>query len=105
MTALALASAWLAGILFSNGTFAATRHAITIEGMRYIPESVEVRPGDVISWTNQDPFPHTVTFESPGSDSKEIPAAGQWTMTAPANGRYTYRCSLHPTMHGTLVVK
>jgi len=73
--------------------------------MRYIPESVEVRRGDVISWTNQDPFPHTVTFESFESDSKEIPAMGQWTMTAPANGQYSYRCRLHPTMHGTLVVK
>jgi plastocyanin len=105
MTALLLASAGLAAVFFPNAAFAGTRHAVTIEGMRYSPESVEVRPGDVISWTNQDPFPHTVTFEGPGSDSKEIPAAGKWMMTAPAKGRYAYRCALHPTMHGVLVVK
>ena len=45
MTALSLASACLAGILVPNGTFAGTRHAVTIDGMRYIPESIEVRPG------------------------------------------------------------
>ena len=105
MTGLLLACACLTGALFSNGAFAGTEHAVKIIGMRYVPETVEVRPGDVVVWTNQDPFPHTVTFDSPGSDSKEIPAAGRWTMKAGTQGSHAYRCTLHPTMHGTLVVK
>ena len=74
-------------------------------GMRYLPETVEVQPGDVVVWTNQDPFPHTVTFDGPGPDSKEIPAMGRWTMKARGQGRHAYRCTLHPTMRGMLVVK
>ena len=105
MTGLLLACACLTGALFFNEAFAGTEHAVKIIGMRYVPETVEVRPGDVVVWTNRDPFPHTVTFDSAGSDSKEIPAAGRWTMKAGTQGSHAYRCTLHPTMHGTLVVK
>lgn len=97
--------AWLAGALLAAGAQAGTRHAVTIEGMRYNPETVEVQPGDVIAWTNLDPFPHTVTFNAPLPDSREIPANGTWSMPAPVKGSYSYRCALHPVMHGALIAK
>ena len=105
MRALLLAAACSTGALLSDGASAGTEHAVRIIGMRYVPERVEVRAGDVVVWTNQDPFPHTVTFDGAGPDSKEIPAMGRWKLKVGAQGSHAYRCALHPGMHGTLVVK
>jgi Plastocyanin len=46
-------------------------HEVVIQGLQYVPETITVRRGDVVVWTNKDPFPHTVT--APGAfDSKSI---------------------------------
>ena len=100
-----LAAAWLAGGLFSGAAFAGTRHEIAIDAMQYSPQTLEVRQGDVIVWANKDPFPHTASADRQEFDSNDIPAAGTWAMEAPGKGTYSYRCKLHPTMHGVLVVK
>ena len=36
-------------------------HEVVIQGLLYVPETLTVRPGDVVVWINKDPFPHTAT--------------------------------------------
>ena len=100
-----LAIAWFAGSLFPGAASAGTQHQVVIDAMQYSPQTLEVRRGDVVVWTNKDPFPHTASSDGQGFDSKEIPADGTWTMEATREGTYPYHCTLHPTMHGVLVVK
>jgi plastocyanin len=73
--------------------------------MRFLPQILEVRAGEVIVWNNKDLFPHTATSDGSGFDSGAIPDDGSWKMTASAKGRFPYKCALHPSMQGTLVVK
>ncbi|SFI40154.1 Plastocyanin [Collimonas sp. OK307] len=80
-------------------------HVITIEGMKYSPEVIEVNAGDTIVWTNKDAFPHTVTAENHRFDSKEIGSGRSWKFKASVRGVFPYICSFHPTMRGKLVVK
>ena len=80
-------------------------HTVVIDGMQFIPQTIEVKPGDTVVWRNRDPFPHTATAAKGGPDSPSIAAGGSWKFTAKKRGSYPYLCTLHRTMTGTLVVK
>ena len=82
----------------------ARTHQVAIQGLLYVPETLTVRPGDVVVWTNKDPFPHTVTAAG-AFDSGPIPAGKSWRHTAAKAGTYPYLCTLHTTMKGTLRVE
>jgi plastocyanin len=71
--------------------------------------SVTVHPGDSVQWRNEDSFAHTVTSDpgtTPPFDTGDIPGG---TTSAPvvfaAVGTYSYHCSIHSTMHGSVVVQ
>ena len=96
----------LAALLLLPATIAIAapaKHTVVIEGVKYDPPTLTVKQGDVVTWVNRDPFPHTVTA-SGAFDSKDIAADGKWTYVARKPGRYDYICTLHPNMKGTLVV-
>jgi plastocyanin len=100
---LAARAAWLAALALP-GLAAAATHAVTIEGMRFQPESVTVKPGDTVTWNNKDLVPHTVT--APGHfDSKAIDAGKSWSWTAKGKGRQDYVCTFHLGMKGSVVVE
>ena len=54
---------------------------------------------------NKDLVAHTVTAKNGTFDSKEIAPGKSWTFTPKDRGQFDYKCTLHPTMKGTLVVK
>ena len=54
---------------------------------------------------NEDNTAHTVTADSGNAFDSPAPT-GNSTFTAPTKpGSYPFHCSIHPEMHGTLVVK
>ncbi|MCV7204143.1 hypothetical protein B7435_11755 [Mycolicibacterium peregrinum] len=78
--------------------------AVSIDNFAFTPATLTVHRGDTVTWTNHDEEPHTVaagdgSFRSPGMDSN---ATFSFTFTNP--GSYDYICSIHPSMHGTVVV-
>ncbi|RKP44195.1 cupredoxin domain-containing protein [Trinickia fusca] len=77
---------------------------VTIEGLQFSPATVTVKRGDTVVWTNKDLVTHTVTADGV-FDSHDIEPNHAWTYVAKQPGRYAYRCTLHPTMNGTLVVE
>ena len=104
--AVALVCAW--GLLHSGvGAIAAEKpatHTVVIEGVKYEPETLTVKRGDMIVWINKDPFPHTVTAKG-SFDSHDIGAGRSWKYTARRAGEFAYICTLHPNMKGTLKVE
>jgi plastocyanin len=82
----------------------ARTHQVEIQGLLNVPETLTVRPGDVVVWTNKDPFPHTVTAAG-AFDSGPIGPGKSWRYTAKKAGTYPYLCTLHTTMKGTLRVE
>ena len=83
----------------------AESQTVAIDGIRYQPESLTVKVGDSVVWTNQDPFPHTVTSPSGGFDSHTIEPGRSWTYTATKVGEFPYTCTFHPMMKGMIQVK
>jgi plastocyanin len=78
---------------------AATKPAtvrIAIEGMKFSPADVTVKPGDTVIWTNKDIVAHTVTSKDGAFDSKVIAPGGTFRYVARKKGAFAYTCSLHP---------
>ncbi len=96
----------LAGALvFSSAAFAAGKsHQVTIEGMKFIPERIEVAAGDTVTWTNRDLVPHTVTAGK-AIESGTIEPGKTWKYVARTKGAFDYTCRFHPVMRGALAVK
>lgn len=84
---------------------ASKSHAVTIEGLKFSPLTLEVKAGDTVVWKNKDPFPHNVTAQNKGFASPDFGSGRSWTFKARKKGEFAYVCTLHPNMKATLVVK
>jgi plastocyanin len=79
---------------------------IVIKDFHFDPQVLTVRSGEKITWTNRDEEPHTVvSVEKQFKKSGPLDTDQEFTITAGAPGTYTYYCSVHPRMTGTIVVK
>ncbi|HUQ24434.1 MAG TPA: cupredoxin family copper-binding protein [Burkholderiales bacterium] len=74
-----------------------------IEGMKFVPDRLEVAAGERITWVNRDFVPHTVTGK--GVESGELGEGKTFTYVAKAAGELAYICRLHPVMKATIVVR
>jgi plastocyanin len=82
-----------------------TTHTVTMENMRFQPETLTVARGDTVVWINKDLVPHTATSKAGGFDSQTIAAEKSWSFTARKKGEFAYLCTFHPTMTAMLRVK
>ena len=65
-----------------------------------------VSPGATVSVMNMDGEAHTVTADEGGAFDVTVPGNATGTFTAPTTpGTYPFHCSIHPNMHGSLIVK
>ncbi|MDD4137626.1 MAG: cupredoxin family copper-binding protein [Methanoregula sp.] len=81
---------------------------ITIKNFAFDPPAITVKAGTAITWTNQDSSPHTIVSDS-GSpvpfSSESFSSGAAYTFTFTHPGTYTYHCSIHPSMKGTVMVE
>jgi plastocyanin len=58
-----------------------------------------------VTWSNDDPAPHTVTAEDGDFDSDILDGGQSFSFTFDEPGTYTYLCNVHPDMKGTVKVR
>src|SRR5437773_1441055 len=76
---------------------------VTIKDFGY-GSPVTVAPGATVTVKQEDPVQHDVFSQA--FKTKLLNQGGSATFTAPtAPGTYDYTCSIHPKMHGRLIVK
>jgi len=78
---------------------------VHIENFSFHPDTLEVPVGTTVVWVNDDEEIHALfavdqSFHSPGLDT-----AATFEHRFDAAGTYEVRCSLHPQMKGTIVVR
>jgi len=83
----------------------AAGHDVAVQNFAYNPASITVQVGDSVTWTNQDAVPHTVTADDGSFDQPLNASGGVATITFTKAGTFTYHCTIHPSMHGTVVVE
>ena len=77
---------------------------VGIVNFKFTPDTVTIKVGNTVDWTNHDDIAHTVSFTGSGVHSDVLARNGSFSHTFTAPGTYAYICSIHPFMHGTLIV-
>jgi plastocyanin len=81
-----------------------TEQYVSIMGMKFIPEEIEVHKGDVIIFTNSDIVDHDVTEEKTKAWTSSVIKPGKsWRMVATKS--CDYFCSIHVVMKGKIIVQ
>jgi plastocyanin len=83
---------------------ASAASAATIQGFSFQPAVLKVKPGAKVTWTNRDAVAHTVTADNGSFASGNLQTGGSFSFTFTRAGTYAYHCSIHPSMHGSVVV-
>jgi plastocyanin len=74
------------------------QHQVVIEGMRFTPQVVQVKPGDTITWENRDMVAHNVTAHTGRPHSGDLQPGQSWRYKVQPGGSFDYICTLHPMM-------
>ena len=71
----------------------------------YVPPSVKVRAGTIVTWINNDNAYHTVTFVAKGLYDSGIILPNHYVSYAFfQQGTFDYYCKIHPYMTGELTI-
>ncbi len=72
----------------------------------FSPAMLSVAVGTKVVWTNSTDVPHTVTSDTGSTLASSMisPSGGTFSFTFTKPGTYTYHCTIHPYMKGTIVV-
>jgi plastocyanin len=83
---------------------AAGAAAVAIKDFAFNPATIQAKVGQSITWTNQDGTAHTVTLDDKSVDSGNIEANATYSHAFTQAGTFTYHCSIHQQMKGTVTV-
>jgi len=89
----------------SSASGAAAPLAATIVDFAFQPEPITVVVGQEVTWTNDDPFAHTVKAVDSSFDSGRMDEGVAFSTSFAAPGSYAYLCGIHNSMTGTVVVE
>ena len=88
-----------------GGSVAGTGNtSVSIRDNFYSPQTITISTGSSVTWRNDGSMSHTVTFDSPYSDSGTVSYGNSYTKTFNTAGTYTYHCNFHSGMTGTVIV-
>ncbi|MGB9474628.1 MAG: cupredoxin family copper-binding protein [Candidatus Udaeobacter sp.] len=105
ISCLSLSAFALAGEMKDADSTSSKQNTIEIKDFAFNPQTITVKSGQTITWINHDEEPHTVvSVEKRFKKSSALDTDETFTITAGAPGTYTYFCSVHPKMTGTIVV-
>src|SRR3954453_14220435 len=82
----------------------ADHHEVSISGMKFDPDKLEIKPGDTVVWTNADDRDHTVTAKDGSFKSDNLGKGDTFEHKFTKAGKFTYACSYHPRMKATVIV-
>jgi plastocyanin len=78
---------------------------VKIDNFSFAPAVLTVPVGTQVTWTNRDDIPHNVVTDDATIKSKVLDTDEKFSFTFGKPGTYSYFCSIHPKMKGTVVVK
>jgi amicyanin len=90
-----------------ESTEAVETNVVDIKDFSFVPSKIKVKKGTTVTWTNQDSIRHDI---NPDKDSdifkaSELLAKGEtYSVTFDTVGTYTYHCTPHPYMKGSVEV-
>jgi plastocyanin len=89
----------------SSTSISIVRGAATLSTTAYSPNPDTIAAGDTIVWTNNDTEAHTSTGDNGAWNSGVIAPGATYSRTFSTAGTFTYHCTIHPGMVGTITVQ
>jgi plastocyanin len=102
---MALALTGFGSALASGGATASKARAaksVRIQGFAYHGATTRVKAGTRVTFSNMDRAPHTATGR--GFNTGTIAPGGKKSVTFKRKGTFRYHCTIHPDMHGKVIV-
>jgi plastocyanin len=85
---------------------AAESLAVAIKDFAFNPPQITVPVGGSVTWTNDDPAPHTATgLDREALQSGTLDQGESFTQTFDTAGTFDYCCEFHANMKGSIVVE
>jgi plastocyanin len=101
----AVGSVLAGGVLFAKAQTAATA-AVGIDNFTFNPQTVTVKAGTTVTWTNKDDIPHGIAATNNAfKRSQALDTGDSFSFTFTTPGTYQYFCYIHPHMTGSIVVE
>ena len=77
---------------------------VVVKNFSFEPASITVPVGTTVTWRFEDSAQHTVQFATPALTSPALSGGQTFSHRFTTPGTYTYICSIHQYMHGTVTV-
>ena len=91
-------------IASAGGTAQASRSTkVGISDFAFHPPKMTVNVGSKVTFSNSDGVTHTATGK--GFDTGDIKPGKSASVTFSKKGTFAYHCTIHPSMHGKIVVQ
>jgi plastocyanin len=89
----------------ATNTTGATGNQVNVSNFQFSPATLTVKAGTTVTWKGVSGS-HTVTSDadSPMAFDHPISQGDMVTVTFAQAGTYKYHCSIHASMHGTIIV-
>ena len=82
-----------------------TGASISVENFQFVPQTLTIKVGDTVTWTNNDTAGHNIAIPSLNYTSDIFAQGAKSTYKFDKAGSYPYNCGVHPSMTGTVVVQ
>jgi plastocyanin len=84
----------------------ASAGVISIDNFSFGPQTLTVKAGTTVTWTNKDDIPHGIASSNNAfKRSQALDTDDNYSFTFTTPGTYQYFCYLHPHMVGSIVVE
>ncbi len=77
-----------------------TKHVVEIIHMKFVPQELVVKNGDIVVWINKDFVPHDVTADDKKWTSGPLLQDKSWSKVITTNENYF--CNIHKVMKGSI---
>ena len=103
----AVGTALAGGILVAQAQAPAAQGAtISIDNFTFNPQTITVKAGTTVTWTNKDDIPHGIgSANNAFKRSEALDTDNSFSFTFTTPGTYQYFCYIHPHMTGSVVVE
>ena len=82
----------------------ASQNPVAIQNYAFSPSALTIQKGANVTWTNYDSVQHHVVSDSSAFSSPLLNKGDTYTHQFNNTGSFSYICSIHPYMKGTIVV-
>jgi plastocyanin len=79
---------------------------VNIQNYAFNPSTLTIKAGENVTWTNHDTYVnHQVKSDTGLFESGSLGNGQSFTYQFMSPGTYNYSCTIHPSMHGKIIVQ